>query len=147
MIRRSFWAGAVAVAVLLVLAGTVLASPSNAVSMTLVRSGVDSSEIGWSATGAIVDSGGWTTENRIIGGSDHSNAFVVTQVLTTEVGAKGTFRLRFQGRENHQISFSGNWELYGGSGAYAGVTGTGHWYATVDQVTGNRWFVLTGYVR
>jgi len=146
MSRRVSSGFVLAVAAILAFAGAVQAAPPQSVSLTLLRAGDDLSEIGWSATGAISDAGEWTTQGRQIGGSDHSKAFVVTQVLTTEVGANGTFHLRFQGRENAVISFSGNWQLYGGSGAYATLTGTGHWYAT-ETSDGNLMFVLTGTVR
>jgi hypothetical protein len=123
------------------------AAPSGAVNLTLIRDGNDLSEISWSVTGAIADSGTWTTENRIIGGRDGvSNAFVVTQVLTTQTGAAGTFHLRFQGLNNRQISFAGNWQLDRGTGAYAGMTGTGKWYASGDAA-GDLVFNLSGYVR
>jgi hypothetical protein len=126
--------------------GSVQAAPSGAVHLSLLRSGTDLSEIGWSSTGAITDAGDWSTQNRISGGSDASDAFVVAQVLTTEVGAMGTFHIRFQGMENHQRSFSGNWQLVNGSGAYAGITGTGHWTLAFDS-NGNLDFELSGYVR
>jgi len=141
--RQTFRPAAVAVAALFLVAGTAQASQPSAITLTLVRSASDLAEISWSASGAINDAGTWSTENRIIGGSDHSNAFVVTEVLTTQVGENGSFRLRFQGRENHQVAFSGNWELYGGTGAYAGLTGTGHWYAATDQA-GHLVFYLSG---
>jgi hypothetical protein len=145
MIRSILRAATPAVIALTLVAGPATAAPGGAVSLTLLRDGNDLSEIGWSATGAITDSGAWSTQGRIFGGSDHSNAFVVAQVLTTQIGASGTLHLRFQGVENHVISFSGNWQLDQGTGAYAGMTGTGHWYASNDQA-GDLVFNLNGYV-
>jgi hypothetical protein len=135
-----------ALAAVALLTGGVQASPGGQVSMLLLRSGSDLSEVGWSATGAITDAGDWSTQDRIIGGSEHSQAFVVTQVLTTQVGTAGTFHLRFQGRTNAVLPFVGNWQLDDGSGAYAGWVGTGHWYAITNETTGNLEFHLTGYV-
>jgi len=130
----------------LLVPAVVQAASGGGVSLTLLRNGSDLSEISWSATGAIQDGGTWTTENRIIGGHDGvSDAFVVTQVLTTEVGARGTFHLRFQGIENHVIAFSGNWQLVQGTGVYAGKVGTGTWYAT-SLPTGELAFFLTGSI-
>jgi hypothetical protein len=119
---------------------------SGPVTLTLLRSGSDLSEISWSASGAIQDGGTWTTENRIFGGRDGvSDAFVVAQVLTTETGAQGAFHLRFQGIENRARPFSGTWQLVDGTGAYVGVIGTGTWYAE-SLPTGELAFFLSGSV-
>jgi hypothetical protein len=131
---------------LCLLAVPVDAAPGSAVRLTLLRNGTDLSEIGWSATGAITDSGDWTTDGRVFGGSAASNAFVVAEVLTTELGSHGSFHVRFQGLENRQISFSGSWQLVDGSGAYAGFVGTGTWFLSIDQATGNLVFNLSGAI-
>jgi hypothetical protein len=129
------------------IAGTVLASPGRAVTMTLIRSGDDLSEISWSSSGAIADGGGWTTQRHVFGGHEGvSDAFVVAQVLTTQTGSSGAFHLRFEGLENHYISFSGRWELYDGTGAW-NLTGSGTWYAWFDEGANQLKFELSGYLR
>jgi hypothetical protein len=145
VVTRTLGSAFLALATLVAIACPVLAAPPRQVALELVRA-ADLSEIDWSATGAIVDAGSWSTERKQYDGSAHSDAFVVTEVLTTQVGANGTFHLRFQGLANRSHSFSGNWQLDGGTGAYAGLTGTGQWFETDDATTGELLFFLAGTV-
>jgi hypothetical protein len=129
------------------LAAPASAAQGSAVQIILMRDGTDLHEIGWSASGAINDSGDWTTDlDHFAGGPFH---FVVAQVLTTHVGEAGSFGLRFEGLDRHDGSFAGDWEIIAlsGTGAYSGLTGHGKWTWAADPVTGNGVFTLIGNVQ
>ena len=122
--------------------------------ITLVRSGSDLSELGWSATGTFSDGCEptvlapvcWTTDRRVFSGGPH---FVVGQVLTTMIGTQGSFGLRFEGQDRHDGTFAGNWEVIAGSGtgAYARLSGHGTWIWARESGTGNGVFTLPGQVQ
>lgn len=131
------------------------AAPANE-TITLIRSGDDRAELGWSASGAGFTDGCqpggtidpcWTTDlANFAGGPFH---FVVAEVLTTHYGARGSFGLRFEGLDRHDGSFAGSWEIIAGSGTgeFTGLTGHGGWSWAPDPGTGNGVFTLVGQVQ
>jgi hypothetical protein len=122
--------------------------------ITLVRDGGDSHELGWAASGTFADGCQplspttvcWTTDRRVFSGGPR---FVVGQVLTTMTGANGSFGLRFEGQDRHDGTFAGDWEIIAGSGtrAYARLSGHGKWTWAQDPGTGNGVFTLLGQVQ
>jgi hypothetical protein len=132
----------------------VSAAASKAETITLVR-GPARDELGWTASGTFTDGCAktaanvcWTTDRAVFSGGPH---FVVGQVLTTMIGASGSFGLRFEGQDRMPdlSEFSGQWEVIAGSGtgAYARLNGHGKWTWAFEAGTGNGVFTLTGVVQ
>ena len=105
------------------------ATPPAGVTITLVRA-PDLTPDGWSAAGAIVDSGSWTSDNGHFGALP-SPKTGTTHLLTTETGRAGTFRIHFDGMFNpNDGSFGGQWVIQDGTGVYANLHGQGSWLRT-----------------
>jgi hypothetical protein len=123
------------------LAATAAATTPANETILLRRDLSDFAEVDWSASGAFVDSGNWTSDGAAFG-NGHITLF------TTETGSAGSFRLLFQGLEklpNHP--FSGNWQIIDGTGAYATLQGQGKWTVDVPVPPNTvETFTLTGGV-
>jgi hypothetical protein len=127
MRRTSFVLLAGVAGALAVLVGSAAATPSGSVTLTL-REHYDFSTIDWTATAPISASGTWQKGLLTFhGGRGNPNwAGMIKTTLTSPVGS---FDMSFQGRGNGTTGeFSGTWDISRGTGAYAGIQGTGTWY-------------------
>ena len=95
---------------------------------------------GFSASGAITDSGQFSNSRRIssaIPSPTHLNSHL-TQVY---VGENGSFTMRVQVKETvtedpNVFTDAGRWVITGGTGDYQGIHGTGTVSGTADDNTG-----------
>jgi hypothetical protein len=104
---------------------------------------VSSEPSGPGAEGAITNTGSWTASGAVTG------SFAVSELtwfgagtvhdVSTLTGANGTITVdvqaRFVGFSAPFVDVKGVWVITSGTGAYAGLHGTGDYTATVNQST------------
>ena len=118
--------------------------PSESVTITLLRNGPpDLSPLGWSASGAFSDAGGWTID-RFICGACPAPTEGAANFMTTEIGTQGTLQIQTLSEFN-QSQEQNLWHLTGGTGAYAKLRGYGVWTLLIDDY-GVRHIICTGKV-
>jgi len=79
----------------------------------------------WTASGAITDSGSFTRVDANVSGSvEHSPTVGTVQVVLVFTSARGTFSVRDEIRIS-PTSADGVWQVAGGTGAYARLSGHG----------------------
>jgi hypothetical protein len=126
-VRRSVFisrALLVAAVGLLGLAAPVVAAQPRAVTITLVQNAETYETLGWSSSGAFFDQGSWSVDRLVLGSP---RTLLFGDVETTLVGSAGTFRIDFHGGTTPVGSVAAPWRLYGGTGGYRGLKGTGAW--------------------
>ena len=112
--------------------GTPLASamsPRAAEHITLYRSVPFGPPAGWTATGVVSDSGSWADVGSHGGGSDTSAAGTF-QETTVQTSSVGTFTMRFEFVGTGSGGSIARWQIVGGTGAYAHLSGNGTWDLT-----------------
>ena len=126
--------------------GASSAAVPTSVTIELLRNGPPGSEATtWSASGAFVDSGTWTID-RFICGACPSPVTGAPSFDTTATSSSGTFEIRLRATFNLvQPNEVALWEIIGGTGAYAKLTGHGTYEVQVDA-NGIRHIILTGKV-
>lgn len=118
---------AASVVIGLVVSLTASATPSSGVTLYLTQHD-DYGTIGWSAHGALEDSGTWN-KGRVTfsGGKSPVLAGMISTVETNDANT-GSFRMNFQGLGYNATGvFTGTWEISHGTGIYAKLHGTGTW--------------------
>lgn len=154
-LRHSAIRRALVIPVLVVLVAIAIGGPatstSNAAAPTsvrieLLRNGPPGFEATtWASSGAFVDSGTWTID-RFICGACPSPVAGAPYFDTTATSSSGTFAIRLHSMFNLvQPNEVNAWEIGGGTGTYAKVTGHGSFTVTVD-LNGVRHIILTGVV-
>ena len=126
-----------------VLMGLVVALPASATPSTDVTFYLtqhdDYGTIGWSAHGALEDSGTWAKEMvTFSGGKSPVYAGMISTVETNSAGT-GSFRMIFQGLGYNATGvFAGTWEISQGTGIYAKLHGVGTW-TEIDVPDPDNW--------
>ena len=117
------------VAGLALLVGPAAATPATGVTL-LLRENYDYSTIDWTASAPIAESGLWD-KGRLTFHGGNGNPNWAGMIKTTLTSSGGSFDMEFQGRGNGTTgAFSGTWTISGGTGAFAGIHGTGTWSRT-----------------
>ena len=115
------------VAGLVLFAGPAAATPATAVTL-LLRENYDFSTIDWAASAPISVQGSWRKGLLTFHGGQ-GNPNWAGMIKTTLTSSAGSFDMTFQGRGDGTTgAFSGTWDISRGTGAYAGIHGTGTWY-------------------
>jgi hypothetical protein len=128
-LRRAVAAAVVGIAAV---TSPVAASPPTAETMILIQDADTFETLSWSASGTFTDEcqpGGygnpcWTVDRLVIGAPQ---TLLFGIVETTQTSALGSFRLDFHGGTTPVGSVAAPWRLYGGTGVYKNVRGTGVW--------------------
>jgi len=132
-------------ALLTVVAGPAAASPSGSVTMSL-RENYDYSTIDWTATSPISGGGTWAKGLLTFHGG-RGNPNWAGMIKTTLTSSAGSFDMEFQGRGDGTTgAFSGTWNISHGTGAYAGIHGTGTWHEDDVSQPGVVVFACVGQV-
>jgi hypothetical protein len=114
------------VAGLALLVGPAAATPAIGVTL-LLRENYDFSTIDWTASAPIAESGLWD-KSRLTFHGGNGNPNWAGMIKTTLTSSGGSFDMEFQGRGNGTTgAFSGTWTISHGTGAFAGIHGTGTW--------------------
>jgi hypothetical protein len=115
------------VAGLALLVGPAAATPAIGVTL-LLRENYDFSTIDWTASAPIAESGLWD-KSRLTFHGGNGNPNWAGMIKTTLTSSGGSFDMEFQGRGNGTTgAFSGTWTISHGTGAFAGIHGTGTWF-------------------
>jgi hypothetical protein len=127
---------ALALCVAVAVGGPSAASASQPTAISLdTTKGIHSPSGTWSSTGFVNSGGTFVTREFVENGN--SGAFVVTHVTYEFSDAVGTFQLSAEILERVTspgvLTDAGNWQITGGTGAYATVQGTGKVSGTVDH--------------
>lgn len=144
---RHTWAvlPAILVAALAALVGPAGATTSTSVNL-LLRENYDFSTIDWAASAPISGRGTWEKGLLTFHGG-RGNPNWAGMVKTTLTSSSGSFEMEFQGRGNGTTgAFSGTWIISRGTGAYAGIHGTGTWYEDDEAQPGIVVFPCAGEV-
>jgi hypothetical protein len=70
----------------------------------------------------------------------------LVEVITTQIGAKGTFRLSWTDLVFGDTVFTGRWRIIDGTGRYEDLHGEGRWVGIPDATSGNVTYTLLGKV-
>jgi hypothetical protein len=116
--------GALLVILAALAAGPVSASVPRFVSMTFEQNGDTYETLGWTATGAIADTGDWNV-TRLVLGSPRTMLF--GDVDSIQTSGVGSFHLQWHGGTTPTGGVAALWRLFDGTGAYAGMRGEGTW--------------------
>jgi hypothetical protein len=109
------------------LLGAQASAPSTGVSLRL-REHYDYSTIDWTASAPISATGTWAKGLLTFHGG-RGNPNWNGMIKTTLTSSAGSFEMEFQGQGNGTTgAFSGTWVISRGTGAYAGIHGTGTWF-------------------
>jgi hypothetical protein len=136
---RAVVVGATILASIVVLASPAGATPGSSETIVLQRNSSFQTD-GWSSSGAFADAGSWTADFGAFG----AGPIFAGTIKTTETGANGTFEMVLQ-VQGSITAFLGTWQITGGTGAYAGLHGSGSWSFHSDN-TGERFYTCTGSV-
>ena len=129
----------------LVAVSSAAAVPSSAVTLQL-RENYDYSTVDWMASAPISGSGTWSKGNLTFHGGK-GNLNWAGMIKTTLTSSFGSFDMTFQGRGNGTTgAFSGTWDISHGTGAYAGIHGTGTWFEDDLSEPGVVHFPCEGHV-
>jgi len=151
-LRRAVAAALVGIAAV---TSPVAASRPTQETIVLVQDADSYETLNWWASGTLTDAcqpGGygdpcWTVDRLVIGAPQ---TLLFGIVETTQTSDLGSFRLDFHGGTTPVGSVAAPWRLYGGTGAYQSLTGTGVWtQAIMDGSSGHPHllvFTLSGSV-
>jgi hypothetical protein len=114
----------ITVAFVSIVGGQAGAAPPTLVSIDLLRQ-LDNTPAGWRSSGAFTDLGTWDGPPKHFGGVPSPTTGTL-QEWTTQYGSEGTFRIRWESQFNFAAEVD-RCEILGGTGAYAGLHGTGTW--------------------
>lgn len=113
---------------LVLLVGPATATPPAGDVQLLLREHYDYSTIDWTASAPISGQGTWAKGLLTFHGG-RGNPNWAGMIKTTLTSSGGSFDMSFEGRGDGTTgAFSGTWNVSHGTGAYAGIHGTGTWY-------------------